>query len=30
MVPWKGLISDEDIRGIARYIRLLAGDPARP
>jgi len=30
MVPWKGLISDEDIRGIARYLRQLAADPARP
>jgi ABC-type amino acid transport substrate-binding protein len=30
MTPWKGLIADEDIRGIARYIRQLAGDPARP
>jgi len=30
MTPWKGLISEEDIRAIARYIKQLATDPARP
>jgi mono/diheme cytochrome c family protein len=26
MTPWKGLISDEDIRDIARYIKQLSGE----
>ena len=30
MTPWKGLISEDDIRAIARYIKQLATDPARP
>ena len=30
MTPWKGLINEEDIRAIARYIKLLATDPGRP
>jgi cytochrome c oxidase cbb3-type subunit 3 len=25
MTPWKGLISDEEIRNMARYIKQLAG-----
>ena len=29
MTPWKGLISEEDIRAIARYIKQLATDSAR-
>jgi mono/diheme cytochrome c family protein len=30
MTPWKGLISEDDIRAIARFIKQLATDPARP
>ena len=30
MTPWKGLISEDEIRAIARYIKQLATDPARP
>ena len=26
MTPWKGLIDDEDIRNIARYIKQLSGE----
>jgi hypothetical protein len=29
MTPWKGIISDEDIRYIARYIKHLSADPDR-
>lgn len=29
MTPWKGLINEEDIRAIARYIKQLATDSAR-
>jgi mxaJ protein len=29
MTPWKGLIADEDIRAIARYVKQLATDAAR-
>ena len=29
MTPWKGIISDEDIRYIARYIKLLSTDSDR-
>jgi ABC-type amino acid transport substrate-binding protein len=30
MTPWKGIISDEDIRGIARYLQQISTDPDRP
>jgi ABC-type amino acid transport substrate-binding protein len=29
MTPWKGLISDDDIRAIARYLKQLSTDAAR-
>jgi len=29
MTPWKGIISDEDIRNIARYIKQLSVEPGR-
>jgi mono/diheme cytochrome c family protein len=29
MTPWKGLISDEEIRNMARYIKQLAGAAGR-
>jgi cytochrome c oxidase cbb3-type subunit III len=29
MTPWKGLISDEEIRNMARYIKQLAGATGR-
>ena len=29
MTPWKGLISDDDIRAIVRYVKQLSTDPAR-
>ena len=30
MTPWKGLINEEDIRSIARYIKSLQADANRP
>jgi cytochrome c553 len=29
MTPWKGLISDDDIRTIARYVKQLSPDAPR-
>jgi mono/diheme cytochrome c family protein len=27
MTPWKGILSEEEIRNIARYIRVLSAEP---
>jgi hypothetical protein len=27
MTPWKGIVSDDDIRAIARYVKQLSTDP---
>jgi mono/diheme cytochrome c family protein len=30
MTPWKGLITDDEIRNIARYVKGLSGGTERP